>query len=579
MLASASRSLVVLECDGSDGSSSPQVGDEPTGPIVHSELAFGGGVAKSLAWDTVGKRVVVALAAAGAAAGAGTEPQADRLCLCETLGDESLVEYVSLPAGADATGLSFYAEEKRKAWVAVSCTDGAVRLIDASPERTASVVRSCYVHGVPATAVAISSYSPGASSGPQVASGSSSGHVVLQPFHGTSGTGPTPLPGLLDTESPIESLCYSSLRQELLAASDSRGSLQIWDATALRHVCRFAGAHRGPVRGLSFSTQNSDLLISGGQDAGLVFWDVRNSRQIQEVSVEAGITSLSYHSGGYLLATGTCDGAILIFDLRMLVSKKQPADPVQRYESQDKGALVALAFAPDSHSEGSATLRPKVITSTAAISGSRTAPRASADEFHEDNVAQSFASIDSLMDRLSKRATAKPDAERAGGDLSASRRTSSTVPGATVQVEAKGVVPPLLSTGGSRNSSGSVSKEVLETPIESRRSSQQVSRYSIGSPGEDAAAAPSPWWKGAEEAKTTPTRTIPQALSASSPSPAALAEALRPLLAELKKDFSRQVQEAQCAVMEQNFRLHTELRKDLDSLRAEVQQLRGEMRA
>ena len=51
-------------------------------------------------------------------------------------GDESLVEYVSLPAGAEATGLSFYAEEKRKAWVAVSCTDGAVRLIDASPERT-----------------------------------------------------------------------------------------------------------------------------------------------------------------------------------------------------------------------------------------------------------------------------------------------------------------------------------------------------------------------------------------------------------------------------------------------------------
>ncbi|CAE6937284.1 Nedd1 [Symbiodinium sp. CCMP2592] len=571
MLASASRSLVVLECDGSDGSSSPQVGDEPTYPILHSELPLEG-KAKSLAWDTVGKRVVVAV-------GSTSEPQADRLCLCETLGDESLVEYVSLPAGAKATGLSFYAEEKRKAWVAVSCTDGAVRLIDASPERTASVVRSCYSHGVAATAVAISAH------GGQLASGSSSGHVVLQPFHGTQG--PTPLPGLLDTESPIESLCYSSLRQELLAASDSSGSLQIWDATALRHVCRFAGAHRGPARGLSFSTQNSDLLISGGQDAELVFWDVKNSRQIQEVSVEAGISSLSYHSGGYLLATGTCEGTILVFDLRMLVSKKQPADPVQRYESPDKGALVALAFAPDLYSEGlGATLRPKVITSTAISGNPQTAQAqvwasAAAEELHEDNVAQSFASIDSLMDRLSKRATAqaKPDVERvSAAEVSASRRTSSAAPGVTVQVEAKGVVPPLPNTGiGSRNSSGSVSKE--ETPIESRRSSQQVSRYSIASPGEDAAAAPSPWWKGAEEAKTTPTRSIPQALSAPSPSPAALAEALRPLLAELKKDFSRQVQEAQCAVMEQNFRLHTELRKDLDSLRAEVQQLRGEMRA
>ncbi|CAE7360325.1 NEDD1 [Symbiodinium pilosum] len=266
-------------------------------------------------------------------------------------GDESLVEYVSLPAGAQATDLSFYAEEKRKAWVAVSCTDGAVRLIDASPERTASVVRTSYSHGVAATAVAISG------NGNQVASGSSSGHVVLQPFHGS---GPTPLPGLLEsTESAIESLCYSSLRQELLAASDEAGNLQVWDAVAQRHACRFVGAHRGPARGLSFSTQNSDLLISAGNDAELIFWDVKNARQIQQVSVEAGISSLSYHSGGYLLATGTCEGSILIFDLRMLVSRKQPADPVQRYDGQDEGALVALAFAPHDSMENPLTSRPK----------------------------------------------------------------------------------------------------------------------------------------------------------------------------------------------------------------------------
>ena len=49
------------------------------------------------------------------------------------------------------------------------------------------MVRTCYSHGVAATAVAISAH------GGQLASGSSSGHVVLQPFHGTQG--PTPLPG------------------------------------------------------------------------------------------------------------------------------------------------------------------------------------------------------------------------------------------------------------------------------------------------------------------------------------------------------------------------------------------------
>ncbi|CAE6921548.1 Nedd1 [Symbiodinium natans] len=575
MLASASRSLVILECDGSDGS--PHQVDEPTSPIVHSELALDFGFATGLAWDTVGKRVVLAVRS--------LEPtQADRLCLCETLGDESLVEAVSLPAGAEATGLSFYAEEKRKAWVAVSCTDGAVRLIDASPERTASVVRTSYSHGVAATAVAISA------NGGQVASGSSSGHVVVQPFQGAHG--PTPLPGLLESESPIESLCYSPLRQELLAASDKTGNLQIWDSVALRHVSRFAGAHRGPARGLSFSTQNSDLLISGGDDAELTFWDAKNSRQIQQVSVEAGISSLSYHSGGYLLATGTCEGSILIFDLRMLVSKRQPADPVQRYDGHEggnrplrAGALVALAFTPLDSLE--APVRPKAIAS-----GSSQIPtvlRSSAvDEVEshvEDGGGPSFASIDSLMDRLSKRVVAKSAdfVERgAAGEAANSKRTSESAMGG-VSVQAAGTVPPLPqgsvgSVGSARPTGPTVSRE--EAPLDSRRSSQQVSRYSIGSPGEDP-VAPSPWWKGAEEAKTTPPRSVPHAAPAasSSPSPAALAEALQPLLAELKKDFRQELQEAQCAVMEQNFRLHAELRKDVDALRAEVRQLRGEMLA
>ena len=38
----------------------------------------------------------------------------------------------------------------------MACSDGAVRLVDTSPQRAASVVRTSYAHGVEATAVAIS---------------------------------------------------------------------------------------------------------------------------------------------------------------------------------------------------------------------------------------------------------------------------------------------------------------------------------------------------------------------------------------------------------------------------------------
>ncbi|CAJ1374419.1 unnamed protein product [Effrenium voratum] len=293
MLATALRSLILVECEGSDGSAG-----HDASPAIVAEFPLEG-LATSLGWDVLSQRIVVAVSGAAS----------DRLCFCDA-GEES-VEEVPLPAGAQAMALSFFADpERRKSWAAVACSDGALRLVDASPMRTASVVRSCYSHGVAATAVAISR------DGKSLASGSSSGHVVLQPFHGG---GPTPLPGLLEAdEAGIEALCYSSLRQEILASSDQLGNLQVWDAQALRHSCRFLGAHRGSVRGLSFSTQNSDLLISGGDDAELIFWDVKNSKQIQQVSVESGITSLSYHSGGYLLASGMEDGAVLIFDLRGL---------------------------------------------------------------------------------------------------------------------------------------------------------------------------------------------------------------------------------------------------------------------
>eukprot|EP00435_Cladocopium_sp_Y103_P034266 s2707_g8.t2 len=475
MLATALRSLILLECEG-EGS----VRDDCE---IAAEFPLEG-QATSLCWETLSQRIVVAV----------NGPKSDRLCFCDA-GDESL-EDVSLPSGARALDLSFFSDpERRKSWVAVACSDGAVRLVDTSPQRAASVVRTSYAHGVEATAVAISR------EGKFLASGSSSGHVVLrlglltQPFHGS---GPTPLPGMLEAdEAGIEALCYSSLRQELLAASDQQGNLQVWDAEALRHSCRFPMAHRGPARGLSFSTQNSDLLITGGNDAELIFWDVKtlgkkswakvwmfrcdfDVKEYAEswqdhVSVESGITSLSYHSGGYLLASGTTDGAVLIFDLRTLVAKKSPAEPLQRFtaHSDDGGALRAISFMDEVKLKaellpvwlGQAWMlmsevpfRPKVIMSGVLRGGllSREVrvffkgeKQLTSVEAHyvkallQDKV-PSYATIESMMERLSKRVSAAEadvltspvDPNGPASDMS---RSSFTWPSAASQV------PPLPS--------------------------------------------------------------------------------------------------------------------------------------
>eukprot|EP00930_Biecheleria_cincta_P046074 TRINITY_DN31775_c0_g1_i1.p1 TRINITY_DN31775_c0_g1~~TRINITY_DN31775_c0_g1_i1.p1 ORF type:complete len:248 (-),score=70.39 TRINITY_DN31775_c0_g1_i1:147-890(-) len=221
------------------------------------------------------------------------------------------------------------------------------------------------------------------------------------------------------------------------------------------------------------------------------------------------------------------------------------------------------------------------------------------------------ATIESMMGRLSTRLSAGEAAGSAAtassssgallrGEPISSRRKIDTPPAALGGAAddaldgfvAAGLVPPLphsVSTSGEGNErAGYMSQHLPTTPLRNEGTRPEVvSRYTISSPADE---ANNPWLRshhptdeeGAEKAAAAsaapPAVVMPDATAMA----AATAEAFLPLLAELKhelkKDIKREVQEAQCAIMEQNFKLHAALRRDLDELRAEVQQLRGELR-
>ncbi|CAL1155139.1 unnamed protein product [Cladocopium goreaui] len=170
-----------------------------------------------------------------------------------------------------------------------------------------------------------------------------------------------------------------------------------------------------------------------------------------------------------------------------------------------------------------------------------------------------------MMERLSNRVSAdvtSPDLNGPALDMS---RSSFTWPSAASQV------PPLP------NERHTAARELPETPQDSR----QVARYSIGSPDERGATS-SPWWKQVAEmsahepkvpdpapeaclkfeAPEAPAPVAPASPAEPVSASAVSVEALKPLLAELRNDFRKEVQEAQLALMEQNFQLHAQLRKD-----------------
>lgn len=356
LLASASCSLSVAICgdDGRVGGKRPsylgqQSRDAQQTLSIVLELPFQEGSAIALDWDSVNERVAVAVAGQGAA------DQVAFLPLCLADGQETTAACMkeqgwAAPQGVGIGDLSVRCPAGTGlTYAAVACTDGGLRLIDASPSAgSVSVVQTVFCHGVPSTAVSLSI------DGGMVASGSSSGHVVLHPWSG--GLGPSPLPSLScgdDHEDAITGLCYSTLRTGTLAACDTGGSLQVWDAGSQRHLCKFPCAHTSAALALCFSDQNKDLLISGGDDGKLLFSDVSSGSAIRDVSIGVEVTSLSYHCDGYLLAAGTLDGQVLIFDLRTLVSKSKTAEPVMRSAahadsigSNSPMPLRALGFAP-----------------------------------------------------------------------------------------------------------------------------------------------------------------------------------------------------------------------------------------
>lgn len=714
MLATALRRLVVAESDGGDGR--PASRGEAQGGVASNVLLDVPlqGTATALDWDSLYGRVAVAVS--GAAIGQGDRvsflpPQAvgeeeeqalDSPELCCTP-----VEY-ALPGRAGVNDLSVCClPEECSSLVALGCSDGALRLLDASKGAgELTVVRTAYSHGVAATAVRLSH------DGRHVASGSASGHVVVQPFNGTAGASPLPvLSREKDRESAITSLRYSTLRTETLAACDSGGNLQVWDARALRHVCRFPRAHTSAVRGISFSAQNSDLLISGGDDAQMVFWDVSSGSQIREVNVEAGLVSLSYHSDGYLLAAGTCDGLALIFDLRMLASKSQPAIPVRRVTTHQQqwqrpgagdSSLRALGFAPPGIDPAgirraasllppAAVSPPPLGTSTptpggavsprggGARGGAGTAPASTAPfgipqgKSPEETLralaaaaakaptsseasggeagsgVPTAATLQAMMNRLSTR----PDWRGAGDTSTASAAGGSTVPSRQVsrgtesgpataapaalsrdamavagssapapgpttpsQPErsrrawaADAAAPPSrdaplrgglggsagLAGGGLGTSSG----QLQHTGSASGLGSAGGSASGLGLGGSASTFPGSPPLRQPELAvepreelaggRGAPGGDVAEMVAASAAASAgtpathgqlmsAIAEALRPAIEVIREEVRREVRDSQCALLEQSFRLNSELRQDVEELRAEVQRLRGELR-
>jgi WD40 repeat protein len=99
------------------------------------------------------------------------------------------------------------------------------------------------------------------------------------------------------------------------------------------------GRITSPVVGIAFSAQVKPLLVSISRHGYLSFNDVDLGHHIEQRQVaERVVTSLTYHQDGNILALGTDDGRVAIYDIRNL------NDPISTYKMGD--AVTCVKFAP-----------------------------------------------------------------------------------------------------------------------------------------------------------------------------------------------------------------------------------------
>ncbi|MBC7812797.1 MAG: tetratricopeptide repeat protein, partial [Burkholderiales bacterium] len=194
----------------------------------------------------------------------------------------------------------------------------------------------------------------------------------------------------VDLENPIW-IASMALSPDgtMIAAGSGEGPIFLWD-TAARQIIAELDGHESSVNDLEFSTDGTHL-ISGSNDGSVRVWDVATNEQVDEQTIPNSVNSVALTPDGTtvaissypgvwlwnidageplafipngtygvpveilfnpenpnLLANGSTDGTVRLFDISAVLNGDLSVDEVLIIESNSIGAEVrGIAFSPD----------------------------------------------------------------------------------------------------------------------------------------------------------------------------------------------------------------------------------------
>ncbi|KAI4370578.1 hypothetical protein MLD38_018919 [Melastoma candidum] len=140
-------------------------------------------------------------------------------------------------------------------------------------------------------------------------------------------------------EQVLRVLDFSRVSRHLLVVAGDDGTVRLWDKNSSSPKISWLKQHLAPAAGISFSPTNDKMIASVGLDKKLYTFDSSSKRPSSYIAYESPFSSLAFRDDGLVLAAGTSNGRIVLYDIR---AKPQPLTVLTAYSSSE--AVTSLCW-------------------------------------------------------------------------------------------------------------------------------------------------------------------------------------------------------------------------------------------